>query len=47
MSDWMMLMRSPSKEKNDHSIFPGVVMSKNELYVVQGNVLFSLLIRIR
>ena len=44
MSNWMMLMRSPSKEKKDNNLFPGVVMEKNGLYVVIGNVLFSLLI---
>lgn len=40
-------MRSPSKAKKDNSLFPGVVMAKNGLYAVLGNVLFSLLIRIR
>jgi len=40
MSDLMMLMRG--KEKNDNSLFPGVVMSKAEIYVVLGNIRFSL-----
>jgi len=45
MSDRMMLTRSPSKEKKDNSLFPGVCMAKNELYVILGDVLFSLFIR--
>lgn len=40
MSDLMMLMRG--NEKNDNSLFPGVLMSKIEIYVVLGNILFSL-----